>query len=150
MVLRLVVDPHVVGDVGGRQKLPADVAGNLLLVADQVGAEAVPRGERRRAGLREGGGGGKGQGQGGGGGPGETVYRALEGPLCGVHLSDVAVQVIRSGKKTTKKKVNGGNEGGGNGGGRAWRKPWRSEGRCRASPRRPGASGRGSSCGLSS
>lgn len=97
MVLRLVVNPHVVGDVGGGQQLPADVTGNLLLVPDQVGAEAVPRGEGRRAGLRE-----------------ENsasqrdqprvlrhsdrlTYRALEGPLGGVHLSDVAVQVIGSG-----------------------------------------------------
>lgn len=46
VVLRLVVDPHVVGDVSGRQQLSADVTWNLLLVPDQVGAEAVPRGER--------------------------------------------------------------------------------------------------------
>lgn len=53
VVLRLVVDPHVVGDVGGRQQLPANVTGNLLLVPDQVGAQTVPRGKRRRAGLQE-------------------------------------------------------------------------------------------------
>lgn len=47
------MNPHVIGDVSGGQQLPTDVTGNLLLVADQVGAEAVPRGERRRAGLRE-------------------------------------------------------------------------------------------------
>lgn len=54
VMLRLVVNPHVVGDVGGRQQLPADVTGNLLLVPDQVGAEPIPRGERRRAGLQRG------------------------------------------------------------------------------------------------
>lgn len=52
-MLRLVVHPHVVGDVSGRQQLPADVAGNLLLVSDQVGAETVPRRKRRRARLQE-------------------------------------------------------------------------------------------------
>lgn len=46
VVLRLVVDPHVVSDVRRRQQLPADVARHLLLVADQVRTEAVPRGER--------------------------------------------------------------------------------------------------------
>lgn len=51
VVLRLVVDPHVVGDVSGRQQLPTDVTRYLLLVPDQVGAETVPRGERRRARL---------------------------------------------------------------------------------------------------
>jgi len=51
VVLRLVVDPHVVGDVGGRQQLPTDVTRYLLLMADQVSAETIPRGERRRARL---------------------------------------------------------------------------------------------------
>lgn len=51
VVLRLVVHPHVVGDVGGRQQLPTDVTRHLLLVADEVGAEAVPRGKGRRARL---------------------------------------------------------------------------------------------------
>ena len=46
VVLRLVVDPHVVGDVGGRQQLPTDVTRHLLLVTDQVRAETIPRGER--------------------------------------------------------------------------------------------------------
>lgn len=53
VVLRLVVDPHVVGDVSGGQQLPADVTWYLLLVPNQVGAETVPRGERRRARLWE-------------------------------------------------------------------------------------------------
>lgn len=53
MVLRLVVDPHVVGDVSGGQQLPTDVTWYLLLVPDQVGAETVPRGKRRRARLWE-------------------------------------------------------------------------------------------------
>lgn len=53
MVLRLVVDPHVVGDVSGGQQLPADVTRYLLLVPDQVGAETVPCGERRCARLWE-------------------------------------------------------------------------------------------------
>lgn len=53
VVLRLVVDPHVVSDVSGGQQLPADVTRYLLLVPDQVGSETVPRGERRRARLLE-------------------------------------------------------------------------------------------------
>lgn len=53
-MLRLVVNPHVVGDVSGRQQLPADVTGNLLLVPDQVRAQTVPRRKRRRARLQEG------------------------------------------------------------------------------------------------
>lgn len=36
MVLRLVVHPHVIGDVGSRQELAADVARYLLLVADHM------------------------------------------------------------------------------------------------------------------
>ena len=52
VMLRLVVDPHVVGDVSGRQQLPADVTRHLLLVTDQMCTEAVPRGEGRRARLR--------------------------------------------------------------------------------------------------
>lgn len=51
VVLRLVVHPHMVSDVRGRQQLPADVTWHLLLVADEVCAEAVPRGEGRRARL---------------------------------------------------------------------------------------------------
>ena len=51
VVLRLVVDPHVVRDVGRRQQLPADVARHLLLVTHQVSSETIPRGERRRARL---------------------------------------------------------------------------------------------------
>ena len=51
VVLRLVVDPHVVGDVGGGQQLPTDVAGDLLLVADQVSAQPVAGRERRGARL---------------------------------------------------------------------------------------------------
>lgn len=46
VVLRLVVDPHVVGDVSGRQQLPADVTRHLLLVANQVSTEAIPCGKR--------------------------------------------------------------------------------------------------------
>lgn len=46
VVLRLVVHSHVVGDVRSGQQLPADVTRHLLLVTDQVGAEAVPRGKR--------------------------------------------------------------------------------------------------------
>lgn len=53
MVLRLVVDPHVVGDVSGRQQLPTDVTGYFFLVPDQVGAETVPCGKCRRACLWE-------------------------------------------------------------------------------------------------
>lgn len=52
VVLRLVVDPHVVGDVRRRQQLPTDVTRHLLLVTDQVRTEAVPRGECRRARLK--------------------------------------------------------------------------------------------------
>lgn len=51
-MLRLVVDPHVVGDVRRRQQLPTYVTRHLLLVTDQVCTEAVPRGKRRRARLR--------------------------------------------------------------------------------------------------
>lgn len=49
VVLRLVVDPHVVGDVSSRQQLPTDVTRHLLLVPDQMSAETIPRGKRRRA-----------------------------------------------------------------------------------------------------
>lgn len=74
VVLRLVVDSHVVSDVGGRQQLPTDVTGHLLLMTDQVSAQPVPGGEGRGAGS------------------------AFEGPFCRVHLSDMTVQVIRSGE----------------------------------------------------
>lgn len=46
VVLRLVVDPHVVGDVSSRQQLPADVTRHLLLMTDQMCAETIPCGER--------------------------------------------------------------------------------------------------------
>lgn len=52
VVLRLVVDSHVVSDVGGRQQLPTDVTGHLLLMTDQVSAQPVPGGEGRGAGLK--------------------------------------------------------------------------------------------------
>lgn len=45
MVLRLVVHPHMIGDVGSRQELPADVAGHLLLVANHVSSQAILGGE---------------------------------------------------------------------------------------------------------
>ena len=41
----------MISDVGGREELATDVARHLLLVANQVGTETVPRGEGRRAGL---------------------------------------------------------------------------------------------------
>lgn len=95
----------MVGDVGGRQQLPADVTRHLLLVADEVGAEAVPRGKGRRARLygwgwshRETRGVKKAAGKvvvGGGGSVGGDFYRALEGSLSGVDLTDVTVEVIR-------------------------------------------------------
>lgn len=46
VVLRLVVDPHVIGDVSSRQQLPTDVTRHLLLVPDEVGAETIPRRKR--------------------------------------------------------------------------------------------------------
>ncbi len=49
VVLRLVVHPHVIGDVSGGQQLPTDVTWHLLLMTDEVGTETIPRGECRRA-----------------------------------------------------------------------------------------------------
>ena len=47
VVLRLVVHPHVIGDVSGREQLAADVARDLLLVTDHVSAQTVLGGETR-------------------------------------------------------------------------------------------------------
>lgn len=52
VVLGLVVHPHVVGDVGGRQQLPTDVAGHLLLVANHVRTQAVLGSKAGLAGLK--------------------------------------------------------------------------------------------------
>lgn len=53
VVLRLVVHPHVICDVGRRQELPADVAGDLLLVANHVCTQAVLGGKAGLAGLKD-------------------------------------------------------------------------------------------------
>lgn len=53
VVLGLVVDPHVISDVGSREQLPTDVTRNLFLMADQMSTQAIPRGKRWRARLQE-------------------------------------------------------------------------------------------------
>ena len=53
VVLRLVVDPHVICDVGRRQELPTDVAGNLLLVTNHVRTQAVLGSKAGLTGLKD-------------------------------------------------------------------------------------------------
>lgn len=55
VVLRLVVHPHVIRDVGSRQELPTDVAGDLLLVANHMRTQTILRGEAGLTGLKKGG-----------------------------------------------------------------------------------------------
>lgn len=51
MMLRLVVHPHVIGDVRSRQKLPTDVAGDLLLMANHMRTQTVLGGKAGLTGL---------------------------------------------------------------------------------------------------
>lgn len=53
VMLRLVVHPHVIGDVRSRQKLPTDVAGDLLLVANHMRTQTVLCGKTGLAGLQK-------------------------------------------------------------------------------------------------
>lgn len=52
VVLRLVVHPHVIGDVCGRQQFAADVARHLLLVTDHVCTQAILGGKAGLASLQ--------------------------------------------------------------------------------------------------
>lgn len=74
VVLRLVVHPHVICDVSGGQELATDVAGDFLLMANHVRTQTILRG---KAGL---------------------TGRTFEGPLRGVHLSDVTVEMVGPGE----------------------------------------------------
>lgn len=48
VVLRLVVHPHVIGDVSSREEFATDVAWDPLLVANHMRTQAILR---RKAGL---------------------------------------------------------------------------------------------------
>lgn len=52
-MLGLVVDPHVIRDIGRREQFAADMAGNFVLVSDHMSAQSVLRGERRLARLQK-------------------------------------------------------------------------------------------------
>lgn len=52
-MLGLVVHPHVICDVSSGQELSADVAGNLLLMADHVRAQTILGGKAGLTGLKD-------------------------------------------------------------------------------------------------
>lgn len=53
VVLWLIVHPHVICDVGRRQELPTDVAGDLLLMANHVRTQAVLGSKAGLTGLKD-------------------------------------------------------------------------------------------------